>query len=391
MKPHFERCLDQAERRLGAARLLDRLSLVLAIAGALLLAAILAQRALAAPVLTWQATAGLAALAAAAVALLWYLARPTRMQVALRLDERMALRERFSTTLAMARCEDAFAAAAREEAYAKAEGLDVSKHFPIRMGRRWLWTALCWAGVGAAAAFMPTLDLLGRQAAANLLAQEHNRARQAAAEVNRVVTRAEAMVNRLDMPAAAAEFAQLNDMKPEASSEDMRREAIRKMGEVADRLQEMGAGDRPEAARMIEQMMKQLKMPAQASVRKTGQALARGKYAEAAKALEQLREELARGTLKPEERAAIAREMEGLGRQLSALAKQQKELENALAAAGAGPSARARPYGPPRQSLPCDCATARSCAIAHQLLRLARPSFFGTSRTIAFPVACGCS
>jgi hypothetical protein len=334
MQTHFERCLDRVRRRIDAAILLDRLNLVLAVAGALVLAAILVQRLLAAPVLTWQAMAGCGALAAAAVAVLWYVARPTRMQVALLLDERMALKERFSTTLALSDSADPFVLAARREAHARAEGLDVSKSFPIRVGRRWLVTSLCWAAAGAAVAFMPTLDLLGRQAAANLLAQQRDRAREASAEVNRVAARVEAMVKRLDMPEVAAEVAQLADIKPEGASEDIRREAIRKMGEIADRLQERGAGDRPEAARMLEQMMKQLRIPAQASTQKVAQALARGKYGEAAQALQKMREELARDTLKPEERAAIARDMESLAKQLAALARQQKELEDALAAAG---------------------------------------------------------
>lgn len=334
MQTHFERCLDRVKRRIDAALLLDRLSLVLAVAGALVLAAILVQRLLAVPVLTWQAMAGCGALAAAALAVLWHLARPTRMRVALLLDERMALKERFSTTLALSCGTDPFVVAARKDAYARAEGLDVSRFFPIRVGRRWLMTSLCWAAAGAAVAFMPTLDLLGRQAAANLLAQQRDRARQASAEVNRVAARVEAMVKPLDMPDVAAEVAQLADIKPDGASEDIRREAIRKMGEIADRLQEKGAGDRSEAARMLEQMMKQLRIPAQTSTQKVAQALARGKYAEAAQALEQMREELAGGTLKPEERAAIARDMESLARQLSALAGRQKELEDALAAAG---------------------------------------------------------
>ena len=75
---------------------------VLTLAGGAVALAILSERLLAIRVLTVPVLWGFASVMAALVLLLWLLRFPTRMQVSLLVDERLGLRERCSTTLALA-------------------------------------------------------------------------------------------------------------------------------------------------------------------------------------------------------------------------------------------------------------------------------------------------
>ena len=59
-----------------------------------------------------------------------YEKQPSRMQASLLLDERLGLRERFSTTLALADSDDPFAKAARVESLAAIQRVDLRGHFP---------------------------------------------------------------------------------------------------------------------------------------------------------------------------------------------------------------------------------------------------------------------
>src|SRR4030042_50604 len=83
------------------------------------------------------------------------------MQVSLLLDERLKLHERFSTTLALADCDDPFADAARSEAKQKAEQVKIEGYFPIRPSRCWTYAVSTWLTAAALISFMPQPDPLG--------------------------------------------------------------------------------------------------------------------------------------------------------------------------------------------------------------------------------------
>src|SRR4030042_7177207 len=95
------------------------------------------------------------------ILLLWLMKQPSRMQVSLLLDERLKLRERFSTTLALADSDDPFADAARREARTKAEQANIPGSFPIRPSKCWIYAAGTWLIAAAIIFFMPQKDLLG--------------------------------------------------------------------------------------------------------------------------------------------------------------------------------------------------------------------------------------
>jgi len=338
MQTHFEACLKRARRRCVAGLLVGGLGDVLLAAGLAAAVAVACERTLGVHLITLPHAAILAACGAAALVVMWLLKRPTRAHVALLIDERVALRERFSTTLAMAASPDPFAAAAREECYSRAEQLDISTYFPVRPSRRWAWTAGAWAVAAAAFLLMPTFDLFGHEAEVQRLAAERHKAEVAAAEVKKVAARIEAMVKPLDSSELANDLAALGELKPELGPADLRREAIRKMGEISDKLREMESGKEGDAGKMIQAAMKQIKPAASSVTRKLAQSLARGKFGDAAQALKDLKDKIDSSEMSQEDKDALAKDLENLARQVAAMADQQKALADALAAAGADPN-----------------------------------------------------
>jgi hypothetical protein len=343
MQTHFEKCLTLARRRWVAELLLGGLGDVLLVAGLVVAAAIACERVFDVSLVTRTYAAAAAGCGAAVLLLMWLLKRPTRAEVALLIDDRIALRERFSTTLAMAASTDPFAVAAREECYARAEKVDVSGHFPIRPGRRWAWAAGAWVVAGLVFLSMPTLDLFGRQAEVQRLASEQKKADAAAAEIKKVVSKVQVMIKPLDAPDVAKDLATLAaELKGDMGSADVRREAIRTLGSISDKLSELGGGKNGETTKMIQSAVKQLKSPPGGLTRKLSQSMARGKFGDAAEAIKDLKDKVAGSEMSDADKAEVAKELENLGNQLQALANSQKNMADALAAAGADPSLAAK-------------------------------------------------
>ncbi|MHC4281541.1 MAG: hypothetical protein ACYSWZ_00990, partial [Planctomycetota bacterium] len=122
---------------------------------------LLEQRLLALSIINSLALWSLLTLVIALALLFWLLYHPSRMQVALLLDERLKLKERFSTTLAMAESKDPFALAACQEARQTAQHVSPKGYFPIKPTKFWLYASSTWLMVGILFLFMPQKDLLG--------------------------------------------------------------------------------------------------------------------------------------------------------------------------------------------------------------------------------------
>jgi hypothetical protein len=334
MKTPFDKRLAEARRRWIAGRLLQVLGDAILVAGVAALLAILAERAFAIRVLTPLRAGVFLGILALLAAVRWYLSRPSTMQVALAVDERLALRERFSTTLALARSADPFAAAAREETHRRAAQVDVRRHFPVRLTWRWAHASGTWVAVALAILFMPTLDLLGQKAAAEKVARRQEALDQAKADAAKATAKVEALAKQLGDPALAAELAKLNLPDLAANPQEIRRQAIRALADVAGKLDQMKQGDQAQAAQTLREMMKQVHSPAKGFSRDLAQALARGKFGKAAELAKELQDKLARGDLKDADREALAKELDELAKQLEKLAAEKKQLEDALEGAG---------------------------------------------------------
>ncbi len=333
MESQFRRRLAAAALRCHANLLIDLAAWAALGAGALCAVLLLGEHLVAVSVLDARVGVGIAGAAAAFVLVAWLLKRPSRMDVALLVDERLGVKERFSTTLALAESRDPFASAARQEAYERAAGVNVARGLPLRMSRRWAWSAGSWALV-AVVACLPTWDLLGVEEAARKERLKEREVQQAQADVQRTTDRLEAVVKQLGMAELAEELATIQEIEPGTKPADVRRRAIRKLGDVADRLERMAEAERAEAARNLQDMMKQLKTPDSGLGRELARALARGKFGKAAEMARELAEKLARKDLTDEQRETLAKALESLAEQLDRLAAKQKDLEDALEKAG---------------------------------------------------------
>jgi len=265
-----------------------------------------------------------------AVVTLWLLNVPTRMQVSLLLDERLRLHERFSTTLALARSQDAFAAAARAEARKAAEHVRPESAFPIRPSRRWLYTGATWSIVWALVLFMPQKDLLGLFARKQKQQQQAKQVELAKSDVGESTRVVKSVLKRLDNPGLADDLAALDQMPQNAEPQDIRRQAIRKLSDLSDKVRQMQSSTQLQSMNLLQQMLKQLPGSPDALLQKLRIALARGNFGQAGNLLRQMQRELTEGKLSEQQRKALAEKLRALARQLKELAAKNKQLEEEL-------------------------------------------------------------
>lgn len=326
----FRKRLAEVRLRWGLDRLLRQVGDAALGIGVVAVLAVAVERAFAVRILSDLPIGLFLAAVAVLVAVRWYLTRPSAMQVALALDERLALRERFSTVLAFSESDDPFAVAAREEARRRAAHLDVGRSFPIRPTWRWAHASASWVALALVVLLMPTLDLLGHKAHAQKIAKEQEAVELAKADLAKAVSRVEEVAKQLGASDLASELAELKNFDAPATPQEIRRQGVRALSDVAGKLDEMRKSDAAEAARTLQDMMKQLRMPGEGLSRDLARALARGNFDKAADIAKSLQDRLDRDDLSPEERAALSKALGDLARQLERIAAGRKALEDAL-------------------------------------------------------------
>jgi hypothetical protein len=116
-----------------------------------------------------------AGLGVAVVAAIIYsmLKKPTTHEAAVAIDERLGLKEKFSTALFVRNTRDPFAVAAVRDAEREAENVSLHKRFPLAFPRMGYWTVGAAIVVLMTAWLLPTdMDLFGREAQRRHLADE---------------------------------------------------------------------------------------------------------------------------------------------------------------------------------------------------------------------------
>jgi hypothetical protein len=329
------------KRKVRAVRIRSALNLLLRQGGWVVLcaagvtiAAVLVERLLALTILTPVTLGVFAASASLLVVIPWLLKIPTPMQASLLLDERLGLRERFSTTLALAASEDPFAQAARVESSRVIEAADPRKHFPIRPTSTWAYGAALWVIVVALVLFLPQKDLLGlmrRREQRDLNARQLVQTR---AEVIQATESVRAAVQQLGDPNLAEDLARLDKIMEAADPLEIKREAIKALGDLSEKVKKMQAAPKAEMADALQQMFKRLKGSTDPFSQQIRGALAKGDYKGTADMLEQLQKQLGEGTLPFEKQQQLARQIEELANELKRLSEQQRQLADELAKLG---------------------------------------------------------
>lgn len=329
----FRQKLKAARTRCGVNVLVRQAGWVLTLAGGAVALAILSERLLAIRVLTVPVLWGFGSATAVLVLLLWLLRFPSRMQVSLLVDERLGLRERCSTTLALAQSQHPFAQAARADALRAVQRADVQKHFPIRFSRNWMYGAGTWLVV-VAVLFVPKKDLLGLLRQKEQQAEEARQIEQAKSDVKETAESVKAVVKGLDAPELEEELGKLDKLSEAGTPEEVKRQAIKALGDLSEKIKQMQKDGQIEAARMLQQRLKQLRGSTDPLAQKMRMALAKGQFAQAAQILRHMQKQMAEGKLSEAKRKELAEQLQKLAEELRKLAEQKRELEDELGKLG---------------------------------------------------------
>jgi hypothetical protein len=313
--------------------LLKHAGWVLTAAGIIVMLAVLTDRLLALGIvnsINSKAVLSLSGAAIILILLLWLLKQPSRMQVSLLLDERLKLRERFSTTLALADSDDPFANAARSEARQKVEQTNIEGHFPIRPSKCWTYAISTWLIAVAIISFMPQKDLLGFLRKDR---QEQQRARQleqTKVDIKDAADPVKLAIKQLGEPELADALNKLDQTPKDAKPQDIKRLAIRQLGDLSDKIQQMQSGMKLDSVNLLQKMFKQLRGSSDVFSQKLRLALAKGQFSQASNLMSELQKELAKGNLSPEQQKALAGQLQDLAKRLQELAQKNEEFEKEL-------------------------------------------------------------
>lgn len=334
MATAFDQKLKAVRMRYGINILLEQAGLALAGAGLAAALAVLIERLLAIGLVNRWTMLGLLGLVLVVTATLWILRRPTPMQAALMIDERLALRERFSTALVLSKSNDPFAVAASEEAHSAANRVSLRGQFPIQLSRRWYYTSGAWLLAGAILAFMPGMDLLGNTVHKKQDQQQVASLQKARTDVQLATSQVKTAVDKLS-PDLAADLAKVGDMSnPGEKPAEVRRNAIQKLTDLADKVKQMQAGEKMESTKATQDMMRGLRALPEGPMKDISRAMAKGDFTKAASEMRELQRQLSEGKLTEEQKKQLAKQLEQLSQQMQGLANQQKQLEDALQKAG---------------------------------------------------------
>jgi len=266
---------------------------------------------------------------------------------AIAVDERLSLRDRLSSAMALRTESAAFAQAAVRDG----ERVASDGSLPARVGRVFAvrWPSTWWvAPVLALAAFvsawlLPQLDIWSRSG--DPTQAEVQQARDdAAREIEGVIKAIEENPQLAEALAAEVE-ALAKDATPEdrKTPEEIRREALRKLTELSERLDEMLKDEQALTMEALKDQLSSLSLPNAPELQKFAEALKRGDFSKAREALEALQKDLQNGSLSEEQREALAKALEKMAEELAKSESERQALEEALQDAGLDPQLASNP------------------------------------------------
>ncbi|MEM7228620.1 MAG: hypothetical protein AAF432_07375 [Planctomycetota bacterium] len=337
--------LRQTARRLETNRLLRIVHWVVLVAAGVVLSLGLINRTPAEPIVPWVWVLPIVAFIALVVILVvWMRSRFTERHVAVEVDERLDLDERLSTALQLEQSNDPFARAAVDDAVQVARDPrnqeKAKRFFAIKAPAGW-WCAPLVILLALMAQRIPQLNLFERDAAPPQ------------SEVSQVAARVEQTVNSLveaieENEALKNELAGLDDANTKASEpaepdplrspEEIRRDAIKKVTDLKRKLNDILDGEKAKTMEALDEALKGMELPDRTSEsRALAEALARGDFENAAKAAQDMVNQMANGEMSPEQQEKVAKQLEDIAQQLQNMAQQQQALKDALEQAGLDP------------------------------------------------------
>lgn len=257
--------------------------------------------------------------------------------VAREVDERAGLRESLSTALCVERSTDPWAKVVIETAQDRARRVRVAEAIPIKPPRFWpvppatgLVFALVWFT-------FPQLDLTGKQAVKRAEAAKKQ-------EVVAVKTELQADRDKLKEMLAKTKV-EFKDDKPdpegvngqktnEQDPESLRRQQLKQLTNLAEQLQQEKDGQKSADMQALKEAMQQLRQPGPGPMDELSRNMARGDFQKARQALEQLNKKIGDGSLSPDQKEQLKKQLENMAGQLDKLAQNQDELAKKMEQAG---------------------------------------------------------
>jgi hypothetical protein len=278
----------------------------------------------------------------AVVSALWAaLTRPTPEQAAAAIDEKLRLKEKFSTAIYVRPSSDPFAMATVIDAERTAENVQLGKQFPVRYPRLAWGTKLVFALALTLACFMPTLNLFGQKT--NLAKKEQLEVAQQSAKeaVDRAVAAVEAMPKSSQTTDEFRKLvAELHELQKASKIDDTAR-ANRRALQALQEVNNQAAKEWDKARKYAEAqnaLMQSLQPPddAKGPVGEARKEIAKGNFKEASDKLEQAVKDFDKMDEKSKEDAA--KQMAQAAQQLQQLAQNpqvQQQIQQQLQQMGA--------------------------------------------------------
>lgn len=332
----IRRLLRAASNRLVIADFLRTL-VVFATAAAVTLAAVVAVEKLGPWTFDWRtialAAAGLCVLGSALVV---WMHRLRGVALADEIDRRAGLRETLSTALVHETRTDAWSAAVRDSAAERSRRVVLRDAVPIGAPRGWRVPVVILAVAGAALWLAPRHDLSGMLARAQEEDEQQAEIRATALEIKSNEDRLREILDNTpaDLDEDKPTLDDPADPGEPKSAEELKRSALKKLTKLGDELNDLKNSDSAKQLEAIQQSMKRLKTPGPGPAEEFARSLARGKFADAKEALNELAKQVKSGEMSSEQKTQAAQQLKALAEQMEALAEQKEQLEEALKQAG---------------------------------------------------------
>jgi len=338
MHPLFKRKIRKVRFREAINRLLDLAAQGLLALAAVFLPAVLAEKLLAVSILGPPVIAALSAAASLYVIVRWFVTAPSALETALEIDKRLKLKERLSTQVAMEGREDDFLDAARTEALTVIKNVEPEKHFPITLSRRWIHASCVWLLVLLGALFLPRFDLLGFGKKAFEEKLSRRLVEEAKTEIKDAVVRLESMVTRIGDKKLKLKLAELKKFKKARTPEGVRREAVRKLEDLMNRLRRLKGERRFETLASLKSLLRKMNVSRRGLGAEFARALEFGRFDLAASLLEELQKKAEKGELSPAALKELSQKLKELAKQLEKTADWKDNLADLLSECGLDPS-----------------------------------------------------
>ena len=291
----------------------------------------------------WIVFAGLGAFSILVGLIVSARGRLSESALAALVDERLELRDRFSTAIHCVGRDDPFARAALEDALATARDPQNRRRLaatfvPRAPGGAWVAplvgvvALLLWVSVPAGDLFAPE-ETSTKQAADDERQSVEDTMRTVLEEIEENPQLSEQLGDITN------NFA-LDESRPdgEVEPEEARREALRKVSELERRLDEIVNGEQGKKMEAMQRALSEIESGEEGEARELSEALKKGDFSKAREALEEMQKKLENSEMSQEERDKLTESLKDMAEQLKEASENKESLEEALRRAGLDPS-----------------------------------------------------